>query len=75
MTHDEAEIPLSEPMRRAWLSSEERSVVYRKGDVVVRESGSWAASVHSLLRHLENAASQLRQTSSGLVLLTTDVRR
>jgi hypothetical protein len=40
-------------MRRAWLSSEERSVVYKRGDVVLRETGCWAASVHSFLRHLE----------------------
>jgi hypothetical protein len=55
MNHDESEIPLSEPMRRGWLAAEERSVVYRKGDVVLRETGSWAISVHSFLRHLENA--------------------
>jgi hypothetical protein len=29
--------------------------VYRSGDIVLRETGPWAASVHSLLRHLENA--------------------
>lgn len=40
-------------MRRAWLDSDERSVVYRRGDVVLRETGPWASSVHSLLRHLE----------------------
>jgi hypothetical protein len=40
-------------MRRAWLDKEERSVVHRRGDVVLRESGPWAISVHSLLNHLE----------------------
>ena len=30
--------------------------VYRHGDVVVRETGPWRATVHSLLRHLEGAA-------------------
>jgi hypothetical protein len=29
-------------------------VVYRRGQVVVRETGPWTATVHSLLRHLEN---------------------
>src|SRR5882757_497251 len=32
-----------------------RSVVYRRGDVVVRETGPWAPAVHALLRHLEQA--------------------
>ena len=27
--------------------------VYRRGDVVIRETGPWAPTVHSLLRHLE----------------------
>jgi Ser/Thr protein kinase RdoA (MazF antagonist) len=48
----DSEIPLSAPMRRSWLSPDERSVVYRKGDVVLRETGPWAVSVHSFLRHL-----------------------
>lgn len=42
-------------MRRAWLPEDERSVVYRSGDVVLRETDPWATSVHSLLRHLERA--------------------
>jgi hypothetical protein len=54
MNIDESEIPLSEPMRRAWLDSDQRSVVYRKGDVVLRETGPWAKSVHAFLRHLES---------------------
>jgi hypothetical protein len=32
-----------------------RSVVYRRGDVVIRETGPWAPAVHALLRHLEQA--------------------
>ena len=47
------EIALSRPMRRAWLTGGGRSAVYRRGQVVVREAGPWAATVHSLLRHLE----------------------
>jgi hypothetical protein len=31
-----------------------RSTVTRKGDIVFRETGPWAPSVHALLRHLEN---------------------
>ena len=30
-----------------------RTVVARRGSVVVRETGPWASTVHSLLRHLE----------------------
>lgn len=32
-----------------------RSHVYRRGDVVLRDSGPWSATVHSFLRHLEAA--------------------
>ena len=32
-----------------------RTAVYRRGDVVVRETGPWAPAVHALLRHLEQA--------------------
>jgi len=32
-----------------------RNLVTRRGDVVFRETGPWARSVHSLLRHLERA--------------------
>jgi hypothetical protein len=32
-----------------------RTVVYRRGDVVIRETGPWAPAVHALLRHLEQA--------------------
>jgi hypothetical protein len=31
-----------------------RTVVYRSADVVIRETGPWAPSVHALLRHLES---------------------
>lgn len=55
MNSDQEEIPLSKPMRRAWLEKDERSAVFRRGDVVVRDVGPWASSVHSLLNHLENA--------------------
>jgi len=54
MTNSQEVSPLSDPMRRAWLGSEERSVVYRQGDVVLRETGSWAPTVHALLKHLES---------------------
>jgi Ser/Thr protein kinase RdoA (MazF antagonist) len=30
-----------------------RTRIFRRGDVVFRETGPWAASVHALLRHLE----------------------
>ncbi len=35
------------------LSGGGRTAVSRRGDVVVRETGPWAPSVHTLLRHLE----------------------
>lgn len=28
--------------------------VYRRGDVVIRDTGPWAGTVHALLRHLED---------------------
>ena len=30
------------------------NAVYRRGDVVIRETGPWASTVHSLLRHLQD---------------------
>ena len=41
--------------------------VYRRGQVVVRETGPWAATVHSLLRHLEDVgfAGSPRVVGSG----------
>lgn len=54
MTNPNEEVPLSEPMPRAWLPAGERSAVYRRGNVVLREASPWTPAVHSLLRHLEN---------------------
>lgn len=48
----EEETPLSEPMRRAWLPDGERSTVFRRGNVVVRDASPWTLSIHALLRHL-----------------------
>src|SRR5438067_746137 len=31
-----------------------RSVVHRRGDVVIRDAGPWTPAVHALLRHLED---------------------
>jgi hypothetical protein len=31
-----------------------RTAVHRRGDVVIRDTGPWAAAVHLLLRHLEH---------------------
>ena len=44
-----------------------RKAVYRRGQVVVRETGSWAPTVHSLLRHLEDVgfAGSPRVVGSG----------
>ena len=41
--------------------------VYRRGDVVIRETGPWAPTVHSLLRHLEGVgfAASARLVGSG----------
>lgn len=33
-----------------------RTTVWRRGDVVIRETGPWAPSVHRLLHHLETAS-------------------
>ncbi len=54
-------------MRRAFLSDGRRSAVYRRGNVVVRETGPWGATVHSLLRHLEDVgfAGSPRVVGSG----------
>ena len=54
MPHSNEEIPLSLPTRRASLSEDERGAVYRRGDVVVRETGPWGKTVHSLLNHRED---------------------
>ena len=67
MSNHEEEVPLSRPMRRAWLDRDERSVIHRRGNVVLRETGPWATSVHSLLRHLEEVgfAASPRVVGSG----------
>jgi len=31
-----------------------RSVVRRRGDLVIRDAGPWTPAVHALLRHLED---------------------
>jgi Ser/Thr protein kinase RdoA (MazF antagonist) len=36
------------------LSGGGRSVVYRRGDVVIRDAAPWTPAVHALLRHLED---------------------
>ena len=41
------------PMKEIPLTGGGRTLVSKKGDVVHREIGPWAATVHSLLRHLE----------------------
>jgi hypothetical protein len=45
-----------------------RSVVHRRGDVVIRDAGPWTPAVHALLRHLEEAgfAAAPRLVGSGL---------
>jgi len=45
-----------------------RSVVHRRGDVVIRDAGPWTPAVHALLRHLEDAgfAAAPRLVGSGL---------
>jgi aminoglycoside phosphotransferase (APT) family kinase protein len=45
-----------------------RSVVHRRGDVVIRDAGPWTPAVHALLRHLEDTgfAAAPRLVGSGL---------
>jgi hypothetical protein len=38
------------------LSGGGRTAVFRRGEVIIRETGSWASSVHALLRHLERVS-------------------
>ena len=42
-------------MNETPLTGGGRTTVVRRGDTVVRETGSWAPTVHALLRHLEEA--------------------
>ena len=50
------------------LSGGGRSVVHRRGNVVIRDAGPWTPAVHALLRHLEDAgfAAAPRLVGSGL---------
>jgi hypothetical protein len=50
------------------LSGGGRSVVHRRGDVVIRDAAPWTPAVHALLRHLEDAgfAAAPRLVGSGL---------
>ena len=43
-------------------------MVYRRGDVVIRDAAPWTPAVHALLRHLEDAgfAAAPRLVGSGL---------
>lgn len=49
------------------LSGGGRTAVYRRGQIVVRETGPWGATVHTLLRHLEDVgfAGSPRVVGSG----------
>jgi len=51
----------------AALSGGGRTAVYRRGQIVVRETGPWSATVHTLLRHLEEVgfAGSPRVVGSG----------
>jgi len=42
------------PAEEIALSGGGRTAVYRRGQIVVRETGPWAVAVHALLRHLED---------------------
>lgn len=45
---------LNTPDEETALSGGGRTAVHRRGQIVVRETGPWAATVHALLRHLED---------------------
>ncbi len=47
--------PDPDPSAEIPLTGGGRTAVVRVGDVIHRETGPWAPSVHALLRHLENA--------------------
>lgn len=55
------------PQQVETLTGGGRTPVYREGQVVLRETGPWAPTVHGLLRHLENAgfAGSPRVVGSG----------
>ena len=51
-----------------------RTVVYRRGSVVIRETGPWTPAVHALLRHLEEVASPPRRGWLAPAWITTGGR-
>nr|MDQ2831677.1 aminoglycoside phosphotransferase family protein [Chloroflexota bacterium] len=55
------------PAEEIALSGGGRTTVYRRGEIVVRETGPWAPAVHALLRHLEDVgfAGSPRVVGSG----------
>jgi hypothetical protein len=57
--------PAEEPVL---LDGGGRTVVHRRGDVVIRDTGPWTPAVHMLLRHLEDVgfAAAPRLVGSGL---------
>ena len=46
---------MTSPDDLIFLEGGGRSVVRRRGDVVIRDTGPWTPAVHALLRHLEDA--------------------
>ncbi|GFE91750.1 phosphotransferase [Steroidobacter agaridevorans] len=44
---------MTEEADATFLSGGERTAVLRRGEIVVRQTGPWSRSVHSLLRHLQ----------------------
>ena len=59
---------MTSPDDLIFLEGGGRSVVRRRGDVVIRDTGPWTPAVHALLRHLEDAgfAAAPRLAGSGL---------
>ena len=59
---------MSSPDDLIFLEGGGRSVVRRRGDAVIRDTGPWTPAVHALLRHLEEAgfAAAPRLVGSGL---------
>jgi hypothetical protein len=55
MNAPDDEIALRHESKKTWVNDGDdgRPPVYRRGQVVVKQTGPWAATVHSLLRHLE----------------------
>lgn len=46
---------MNEQVEETPLAGGERTAVFRRANCVIREAGPWSASVHALLRHLEEA--------------------